>query len=289
MWGAQFPNAQDMKKAFGTDPDDLGLTIFRIRIASNSNEWPLIVNIANEAQKYGAKIVASPWSPPARSSYFGAIDLAGFRKDRFYLYQAHWRPDLPMAHILPYWTWPGREGEITPVHVFSSGDKAELFLNGKSLCVRTRGRYEYRFRWDSVVYEPGTLSVEIYKNGKKWAASETRTAGAPAKLELSAGKTRIEVGGKDLAFVAARILDGDGAVAPTANNLLRFTISGSGEIVATDNGDPTDMTPFTRNERKAFNGHCLAIVRGTPGKSGAVRLKVESDGLQSAEITIHIR
>ena len=111
----------------------------------------------------------------ARSSYFGAIDLAGFKKDRFFLYQAHWRPDLPMAHILPHWTWPERRGQVTPVHVFTSGDEGELFLNGRSLGRRRKGPSDYRLRWDDVVYEPGSLEVIVYKNGARWA----RTRCAP--------------------------------------------------------------------------------------------------------------
>jgi beta-galactosidase len=105
----------------------------------------------------------------SRSSYYGIVDLAGFKKDRFYLYQSHWRPDLPMAHILPHWTWPERVGQVTPVHVFTSGDEAELFLNGKSLGRRKKGQYEYRLRWDDVVYEPGELKVVAYKGGMPWA------------------------------------------------------------------------------------------------------------------------
>ena len=123
----------------------------------------------------------------SRSSYSGIIDLAGFKKDRFYLYQAHWRPDFPMAHILPHWTWPERVGQVTPVHVFTSGDEAELFLNGKSLGRKKKGAYEYRLRWDDVVYQPGTLKVVAYKNGKIWATDEVKTAGAPANTEAGAG------------------------------------------------------------------------------------------------------
>ena len=103
----------------------------------------------------------------SRSSYFGIIDLAGFKKDRFYIYQARWRPDLPMAHILPHWNWPERVGLSTPVHVYTSGDEAELFLNGKSL--GRKKKLQYRIRWDDVMYEPGELRVVAYKNGKEWA------------------------------------------------------------------------------------------------------------------------
>ena len=131
----------------------------------------------------------TPYSA-SRSSYFGIIDLAGFKKDRFYLYQAHWRPDLPMAHILPHWTWPDRVGQVTPVHVFTSGVEAELFLNGKSLGRKKRGEYEYRLRWDDVVYQPGELKVVAYKNGKEWATDTVKTAAAPAKLVLSADRSK---------------------------------------------------------------------------------------------------
>ena len=106
---------------------------------------------------------------PSRSSYFGIVDLAGFRKDRFYLYQARWRPTLPMAHLLPHWNWPERVGQVTPVHLYTSGDEAELFLNGKSLGRKKRAPGEYRLRWDDVVYQPGTLHAVAYKDGRRWA------------------------------------------------------------------------------------------------------------------------
>ena len=124
----------------------------------------------------GTTLANPPPSTPRAVSYSGIIDLAGFKKDRFYLYQAHWRPDYPMAHILPHWTWPERTNQITPVHVFTSGDEAELFLNGKSLGRKKKGQYDYRLRWDDVVYEPGTLKVVTYKNGKQWATDVMQTA-----------------------------------------------------------------------------------------------------------------
>ena len=127
----------------------------------------------------------TPWggnSDPARSSYFGIIDLAGFKKDRFYVYQAHWRPNYPMAHLVPHWTWPERVGQITPVLVCTSGDEAELFLNGKSLGRKRKGKFEYRIRWDEVTYQPGELKVVAYKEGKKWATDSVRTAGPAARL-----------------------------------------------------------------------------------------------------------
>jgi beta-galactosidase len=215
----------------------------------------------------------------SRSSYSGIVDLAGFPKDRFWLYQSRWRPELKFAHILPHWTWPGREGLVTPVHVFTSADEAELFVNGLSQGRRKKGAYEYRFRWDYVVYAPGEIRVDTWKNGKPWASESVRTAGAAARLELAPDRWSIVGDGKDLSFVTVRVLDRDGRVVPGAKQPLDFTIDGPGEIVATDNGDPTDLTPFPSPARKAFNGLALVIVRGVPGKSGVATVRVQSGGL----------
>ncbi len=222
----------------------------------------------------------------ARSSYSGIIDLAGFKKDRFYLYQARWRPEFPMAHLLPHWTWPERLGQVTPVHVFTSGDEGELFLNGKSLGRKAKGPYEYRLRWDDVIYEPGTLEVITYKNGRQWATDVVRTAGKPAALELLADRPVIHSDGLDLCFVTARVTDENGATAPRADNPLKFKLEGPGEIVATDNGDPTSFEPFPAPARKAFNGFCLVIVRAKAGQTGQIKLTASADGLKNATIPI---
>jgi len=216
----------------------------------------------------------------SRSSYFGIIDLAGFKKDRFYLYQSRWRPELPMAHILPRWTWSERVGQVTPVHVFTSGDEAELFLNDKSLGRKKKGAYEYRLRWDDVVYQPGTLKVVAYKNGKAWAKDEVKTADEPAKLKLQSDRDAIRVDGNDLAFITVTVTDKNGLITPRANNRIRFSIEGPGEIVATDNGDPTSFESFQSHDRKAFNGLSLVIVRGQPGQPGKIKLTAKSEGLK---------
>jgi len=216
----------------------------------------------------------------SRSSYSGIIDLAGFRKDRFYLYQAHWRPDFPMAHILPHWTWPERVGQITPVHVFTSGDEAELFLNGRSLGRQSKGQFEYRLRWDSVAYEPGTLEVVTYRNGVKWASDSVKTAGTPAGLEAVPDRAVILNDGRDLCFVTVRVVDGNQVTVPRADNRLKFAIEGPGEIVATDNGDPTSFEAFQTQERKAFNGFCLVIIRARAGQAGRITLTASSEGLR---------
>jgi len=199
----------------------------------------------------------------SRSSYYGIIDLAGFKKDRFYLYQAYWRPDHPIAHILPHWTWPEREGQVTPVHVYTYGDEAELFLNGASLGRKTKGPSEYRLRWDDV-----------------------KTAGAAAKLLLAADRAVIANDGKDLSFVTLTIADEAGQLVPRSMNPIHFEIEGPGEIVATDNGDPTDMAAFPSHDRQAFNGLALAIVRAKRGQSGAIVVSASGDGLGRGQCII---
>jgi beta-galactosidase len=222
----------------------------------------------------------------SRSSYSGIIDLAGFKKDRFSLYQSRWRPDFPMAHILPHWTWPERVGQVTPVHVFTSGDEGELFLNGKSLGRKKKGPYEYRLRWDDVAYQPGTLKVITYKNGKLWATEAVKTAGEPAKLKLEPDRRTIRADGKDLSFVTVTVTDENGLTAPRANNQIHFTIEGPGEIVATDNGDPTSFESFQSHGRKAFNGLCLVIVRGKAGQPGKIEVTARADGLKVGTASI---
>ncbi|MGL1957702.1 MAG: DUF4982 domain-containing protein [Colwellia sp.] len=218
----------------------------------------------------------------ARSSYFGVIDLAGFKKDRFYLYQAHWRPNYAMAHILPHWSWPDRVGKVTPVHVFTSGDEAELFLNGKSLGRKKKAQYQYRLRWDDVKYQAGELKVIAYKNGKKWATDVVKTTGKAAQLAISADREIISADGVDLAFITVKVLDENGLVVPRSKNKLNFYIEGSGEIVATDNGDATSFVSFKSTEREAFNGLALVIVRAKKGQAGNIKLTVTSEGLKNS-------
>jgi len=222
----------------------------------------------------------------ARSSYSGIIDLAGFKKDRFYLYQSRWRPDLPMVHILPHWTWPERNGQVTPVHVFTSGDEAELFVNGKSQGRQKKAPYAYRLRWDYVNYEPGEITVVAYKDGKAWARSSVRTAGAASALQAGADRGTIAADGSDLAFITVRIVDKDGIEVPRASQRVRFTVDGPGELVATDNGDPTSFESFQSPERAAFNGLVLGIVRARRGAGGTIDVRVEAEGLQPAHLAL---
>ena len=220
---------------------------------------------------------------PSRSSYFGIIDLAGFKKDRFYLYQARWRPELRMAHILPHWNWPERIGQVTPVHVYTSGDAAELFLNGKSLGRKTRGPTDYRLEWDNVVYEPGKLSVIAYKHGMIWARDAVETTGPAAELLLQPDRATIDADGRDLSFVTCTIADSQRRQVPRSGNEVSFEVSGPGEIVGVDNGDPTSLEPFQASQHKAFKGLCLVIIRST-GAPGEILLKASATDLEPAEV-----
>ncbi len=226
---------------------------------------------------------------PSASSYFGILDLCGFKKDRFYSYQARWRPELPMAHLFPHWNWPDRVGQVTPVHLYTSGDEAELFLNGKSLGRKTRGPADYRLRWDDVVYQPGELKVVAYKQGKEWATDVVKTTGAAEQLRLAADRAEIRADGQDLSFVTVTVADQAGLLVPRTHNLVTFAVSGPGEIVAVGNGDAASHEPFLAQQRKVFNGLCLVIVRSKPGQPGAIRLSAQSEGLSGATITLRGR
>jgi len=228
----------------------------------------------------------------ARSSYSGIVDLAGFPKDRFYLYQSRWRPDLKSAHIVPHWSWSSdRVGKVTPVHVFSSADEAELFVNGKSQGRSRRGDYEYRFRWDKVVYAPGELHVITYKDGKIWAKATVETAGSATGLRLSADRTSIRSDGEDLSFIKVEVVDSKGRVVPYAADEITFNVSGAGELVATDNGDPADLTSFPSNRRKAFSGLALAIVRAKTAdgiKNGVAIVTASAAHLKTARAVVRV-
>jgi beta-galactosidase len=223
---------------------------------------------------------------PSRSSYFGIVDLAGFKKDRFFIYQARWRPDLPMAHILPHWNWPERVGQVTPVHVYTSGDEAELFLNGRSLGRKARGPLEYRIRWDDVVYQPGELKVVAYRAGKKWAEDSVKTTGPAARITLHADRATLRADGHDLSFITVSVADQQGLTVPRAKNRVTFQLDGPGEIVATDNGDATDLESFQDRERAAYNGLALVVVRTRPNEAGEMTLKASSEGLEGARTTL---
>ncbi|KAH8910490.1 glycoside hydrolase [Coniochaeta sp. PMI_546] len=246
--------------------------------------------VAGEFVWTGWDYIGEPTPYDTRSSYFGIIDLAGFPKDRYYLYQSRWKPDLQMAHILPHWNWPDRLGKVTPVHVFSAGNEAELFLNGKSLGKQKKKNLTYRFRWDNVTYEAGELRVVTYKDGKDWANATVRTPGAAAGLQLSTYKNRttIQADGADLSFITAAVVDDKGEFVATATDNIAFSVKGPGEILSTDNGDATDYVAFPSKERKAFAGLALAIVKAKTGATEPITVTAEAKGLKAAAITINV-
>ncbi|HEY4325682.1 MAG TPA: beta-galactosidase GalB [Mucilaginibacter sp.] len=227
----------------------------------------------------------TPYSWPSRSSYFGIIDLAGFPKDVYYMYQSEWT-NKPVLHIFPHWNW--EQGKLIDVWAYyNNADEVELFLNGKSLGVKKKTGDDLHIMW-RVKYEPGTLKTVSRKNGKVVLSREIHTAGAPAKIELIADRKQIKADGKDLSFITVRILDKNGNVVPTADNLVNFKITGQGFIASVDNGDPVSHDPFKADYRKAFNGLALAIVQ-TKEKAGTITFTATSQGLQSASLTLQTK
>nr|WP_121271923.1 beta-galactosidase GalB [Pedobacter schmidteae] len=224
-----------------------------------------------------------PW--PARSSYFGIVDLAGFPKDAYYLYQSEWT-NKPVLHVFPHWNW--QPGKLVDVWAYyNNADEVELFLNGKSLGTRTKKGEELHVVWQ-VKYEPGTLKAVSRKNGKTVLVKTIETAGKPAKIELLADRKQIAAGGKDLSFVTVRILDDKGNIVPDADNLVQFKLEGTGIIAGVDNGFQASLEPFKANYRKAYQGLCLAIVQAGQ-KEGRLSLTATSVGLQEATVTLQMK
>jgi beta-galactosidase len=224
----------------------------------------------------------TPYSWPSRSSYFGIVDLAGFPKDIYYMYQSEWT-NKPVLHIFPHWNW--QPGKVVDVWAFyNKADEVELYLNGKSIGIRKKTGDDLHVMW-RVKYVPGTLKAISRKNGKVVLTQEIHTAGAPAKIELIADRKVIKADGKDLSFVTVKILDKDGNVVPDADNLVNFKLNGNAFIASVDNGDPVSHDSFKVNYRKAFHGLALAIVQSkeTPGN---INFTATSKGLQSAALTI---
>jgi beta-galactosidase len=225
----------------------------------------------------------TPYGWPSRSSYFGIIDLAGFPKDRYYLYQSQWT-DNPVIHLLPHWNWKGFEGKEIPVWCFTNAESVELFLNGKSMGSKnfkdTKGLH---LEW-KVPYEPGVLKA-VGKKGGQTIIAEVRTAGEPARLIVRPDRRQIAADGEDLSFVEVRIVDKEGNLCPNADNQVAFGLEGPGAIAGVDNGDPTSHEPFKATKRKAFHGLCLAVIKAarTPGE---IRLIATSQGLQSEPVAI---
>ena len=225
----------------------------------------------------------TPYHWPARSSYFGIIDLAGFPKDAYYLYKSVWT-DTPVLHILPYWNW--KQGDtVDVVAYYNDADEVELFLNGQSLGVRREQDGAMHVTW-RVPYQPGTLKAVSRKAGQVVLTREVHTAGPAAKIVVEPDRADIEANGKDLSFVTVKIVDAAGNMIPHADNMLTFNIAGPGAIAGLDNGSETDHESFQGTQHKAFNGLCLAVIKA--GKTrGNVTLTVSAAGLPSTQVTIH--
>ena len=261
-----------------------------------------------EPTPYGGKdnLTHGNWDVdwPSRSSYFGIVDLAGFPKDRFYLYQSQWTTK-PMVHILPHWNWEGTGIKEVPVYCYTNGDEAELFLNGKSLGRKIKGidktripvkfgawknrpKYfdsPYRLHWN-VPYEAGELEVVAYKDGQEVARKSIKTAKVPYKIELIADRDVIKADGEDLSFITVKIEDENSVFCPLADNKIDFKVTGPAVIAAVGNGNAASTEPFQANYRKAFNGLCLLVVKSKKGISGEIKIEVSSESLKSKQITL---
>lgn len=243
---------------------------------------------------------------PSHSSYFGIIDLAGIPKDRYYLYRSFWNPRKETLHILPHWNWEGREGQTTPVFVYTNYPTVELFINGKSqgkqtkdttVTIENSGKPEeikalkrqrrYRLMWMNTKYEPGTVKAVAYDaDGNRVAETEIHTAGAPDHFELLPDRKEISADGKDLSFVTVRLVDKDGNLCPLANDLVTYKVKGAGVYKAGANGDATNLESFQKPQMHLFNGMMTVIVQSVEGKPGTITLEANGKGLKPAILTL---
>jgi beta-galactosidase len=224
----------------------------------------------------------SPNGWPNISSQYGIIDTCGFPKDTFFYYQSWWTQN-PVLHIFPHWNWHGYEGKKIAVWVHSNMDKVELLLNGQSLGMKEMQK-NHHLAWD-VVYAPGTLEARGYKDGKLALTTRRETTDAPAVIKLSANRNQIAADGEDVAMFTVEVRDASGRVVPVTDNEIAFKVSGSGKLIGTGNGDPTDQAPDKGSSRKAFGGLCIAIVQSTK-TAGEITLEATSPGLTSAKLAI---
>ena len=242
---------------------------------------------------------------PSHSSLFGIIDLAGIPKDRYYLYRSHWNKSAKTLHILPHWTWPGREGEVTPVFVYTNYPSAELFINGKSQGKRTKDlsigidssyteaaqksferQKRYRLMWMDTKYEPGTLKVVAYdKEGNAVAEEEVHTAGKPHHIELSADRNQLTADGKDLSFINVRVVDKNGNLCPDDTRQIQFKVRGAGAYRAAANGNSASLELFHLPEMKLFSGQLTAIVQ-TAEEPGTIYFEASAPGVKGATLEL---
>lgn len=242
---------------------------------------------------------------PSHSSLFGIIDLAGIPKDRYYLYRSHWNKEVETLHVLPHWTWPGREGEVTPVFVYTNHPSAELFINGKSQGRRTKDltveldssytkeaqasferQKRYRLMWMDTKYEPGTLKVVAYdKEGNAVAETEVHTAGKPDRIVLTADRSAIKADGKDLSFINVKVVDKDGNLCPDDTRKVSFKVKGAGSFRAVANGNPASLESFQQPGMKLFSGQLTAIVESGE-KPGEIIFQATAPGVKGATLRL---
>lgn len=227
----------------------------------------------------------TPYGWPARSSYFGIIDLAGFPKDVYYLYQSEWT-NRQVLHLFPHWNWSEGQ-EVDLWCYYNQADEVELFVNGRSMGRRAKDADHLHVSW-RVRFEPGTVKVVAYKAGQNVGEREIHTAGEPARIRLTPDRSMIAADGRDLSFVTVEILDAEGNLCPNADNLVRFETAGNVRIAGVDNGSPTSMERFKDDKRHAFYGKCLVVLQND-GQPGEARLKATAEGLAPAEVTIGAR
>ena len=229
---------------------------------------------------------------PSRSSYFGVLDLVGLEKDRYYMFKSQWCEDENILYILPHWTWHGRVGQKTPIHIYGNCDEVELFLNGRSLGRKTKNGtlanllHHYRFIWDDVLYETGTVEAKGYKNGKLVSSEIVQTALHANNIKLTADRSELNADGEDMAFITVEITDKNGVLQPHADNLLNVEITGVGELLAFDAGNPCSLEPFFTPQVEAFGGKAVIYLRTLKDQKGEIIITVSNPDLEPKSIII---
>ena len=233
----------------------------------------------------GFDYLGESWGWSGRTNNYGIIDLAGFEKDHYYLYQSLWS-DEPMVHVLPHWTHPGKEGVEIPVVVYTNGDAAELFYNGKSLGRKDMHRDSLQIVWN-VPYRPGTIKAVAYKDGRVIASCSHKTAGKAYSLKLTADRKTMKSNRKDVVFVTVDVTDKKGNFVPYANVDVDFEVKGDYKLIGVENGDVLDIAPHKVLHRKTFNGKALLILQATDN-AGRLRIQAKSPGLKSSSVEINV-
>jgi beta-galactosidase len=227
----------------------------------------------------------TPYLWPARSSYFGIVDLAGFPKNVYYMYQSEWTTK-PVLHLLPHWNWkPGQTVDVWAY--YNNADEVEAYLNGRSLGIRKKTGDDLHVQW-RVKYEPGTLKAVSRKNGRVVLSTQVTTADEAYQIQLKADRNRIKADGKDLSFITVSVLDKHNHLVPDAGQLIKFKVSGEGILKAVDNGSQTDLDPFVAREHRVFNGLGLAVIQ-SKAKPGRIIVIAYADGLRPAKLSIECR